>query len=168
MRDFYIFLSVVALIVIGVWGFNFYKSKKREGIKEVAYKVYLYEKGKLPYEEVIKYAKGSPYYPYLQAIKGNYKEVEKHIEDVELKSLYGEKVAAELYEKGKLSEAEKRVKGINEERFNYPSALSLLAFIYEKRGKDKESLSIWAKLSKEFGGTYFGKLAEIKIKELKK
>lgn len=168
MRDFYLFLGIVALLVLGVWGYNFYESRKEEKLKEVAYKVYLYEQGKISYEEVLRYVKDSPFYPYLQALKGNYEEVEKSIEDEELRSFYGERAGAKLYEKGKLKEALEKVRGVNKERFNYPSALSLQGFIYEKEGKRDKALSVWATLKKEFPDTYFGRLAELKLKEVKK
>ena len=168
MRDFYLFLAVVVLIVLGVWSYNFYESRKKEKLKEIAYKVYLYEKGKISYEEALKYAKNSPFYPYLQALKGNYGEVENSIEDEELKSFYRERVGAELYEKKRFKEALEEAKGVSKERFNYPSALSLQGFIYEKEGKRDKALGIWATLKKEFPDTYFGRLAELKLKEVKK
>ncbi len=85
-----------------------------------------------------------------------------------MKSLYAERVGAELYQKGKLMEAEKKAKSVSKERFNYPSALSLQAFIYEKERKKDKALGIWATLKKEFSDTYFGRLAELKLKEVKK
>ncbi|WP_461829096.1 YfgM family protein [Aquifex sp.] len=168
MRDLYLFLGIVALLVLGVWGYNFYEFRKEEKLKEIAYKVYLYEKGKISYEEALKYAKDTPLYPYLQALKGNYEDVEKSIKDEELKSLYAERVGAELYQKGKLAEAKKKAESVDKERFNYPSALSLRAFIYEKEGEKDKALGIWATLKKEFSDTYFGRLAELKLEEVKK
>ncbi len=167
MRDFYILLIVISVLVLGVWGYNFYQSKKEEHLKKLAYKVYLYERGKISYKDVIKYVKGTPFYPYLQALRGKFGEVLRTLEDEELRSLYIERIGAKLFKEGRLSEAEKKVKEISEERFNYPSALSLLGFIYEKEGKGRDALGLWAALKKKFPNTYFGKLAEIKLREVK-
>ncbi len=167
MRDLYLFLGIVSFLVLGVWGYNFYESRKEEKLKKISYKVYLYEKGKVSYEEALKFAKDSPFYPYLQALKGNYEEVERSVRDKELSSLYRERVSAELYRNRKFKEALEKVKGVNKDRFNYPSALILQGFIYEKEGKKDKALGIWATLKKEFSDTYFGRVAELKLKEVK-
>ena len=100
-------------------------------------------------------------------MKGNYDEVEKSIKDGELKSLYTERIGAEFYKKNKLSEAQNKVRSIEKDRFNYPSAQNLLAFIYEKMGEKDKALSIWATLKNDYPNTYFGRLGELKLKEAK-
>lgn len=167
MKSLYLLLGAVVLLFLGVLGYNFYESYKEKKLKEISYKLYLYETGKISYEEALKYAKGSPFYPYLQALKGNYEEVEKNVQDKELKAFYAERVGAKLYEENKFSEAEKKAGSVSKEFFNYPSALSLQGFIYEKEEKKDKALGIWATLKKDYPNTYFGRLAEIKLKELK-
>ncbi|AAC06889.1 hypothetical protein [Aquifex aeolicus] len=167
MRDFYLFLGAVFLLVLGVWAYNAYKEHKINSFKEISYKVYLFEKGKLKKEEILKITKGTPFYPYVLAKFGNFQEIYEDIEEENMKKFYKERLSADFYLNKKYGKALENLKEIKKEDFNYPSAKSLEAFSYEKLGKINKALSLWSAIKEEYPNTYFGNLSQVKIFLLK-
>jgi predicted negative regulator of RcsB-dependent stress response len=150
-------ILLVLLIASAVGGLNYYKNYKAKKLEEVAYRVYLFELGKVGEEEILKAVKGTPYEAYVRALKGE--EVADLIEDEDIKKLFLEARAYRLYREGKLQEALRTLGEITEEDFNYPSAQLLKALILEKMGELKEARAIYVSLSAEMRGTYIGRVA---------
>jgi len=167
MRDIYVFLGTVFILVFGVWAYNAYKEHKINSLKEISYKVYLFEKGKVKKKEILEITKGTPFYPYVLAKLGNFKEVYGNLEEENLKKFYKERVSAELYVNKQYEKVFKNLKDIKKEDFNYPSAKSLEAFSYEKMGELSKALSLWSSIKNEYPNTYFGNLAVVKLFLLK-
>ncbi|NPB08058.1 MAG: hypothetical protein GXN96_03920 [Aquificae bacterium] len=164
MREFYLLLFFVLFLVGGVWLYNFLKERREEELKALSYKVYLYEKGELSEEEALRELKGTPFYPYVLSFTERYEEVYASLPAGELKKFYLERKEARRYEKGEFGGIEENLKPITKEDFNYPSALLLKGFLYEKTGRKDRSLGVWATLKSEYPGTYFGKVGELKLK----
>ncbi len=152
---------VLALLIAGaVGGFNYWKGYQEKKLDEIAALVYLYEKGDLKEEEVRDKVKGTPYYVYfLSLTSDNPSEIIKHLGDEELRKLFLEKEAFNLYRKKKYAKALEKLQTVDKGSFNYPSALLLKAFIYEAQNRKKEAKSIYEELIKDFGKTYFGRIA---------
>ena len=152
---------ILALLIAGaVGGFNYWQELKEKRLDEVASLVYLYEKGRLKAEEVEPKVKGTPYYPYFLAIKGEKPSlVRKFIEDEEVKKLFLEKEAYTLYEGKKYEESLKKLSSITEKDFNHPSAILLRAFIEESKGNVDKARELYEGLRAKFGNTYFSNIA---------
>ncbi len=153
-----ILLALLIASIVG--GFSYWKRLQREKMEELATLVYRYELGEVKREEVEKKLRGTPLYAYFLLISGS--DVEKalpQIKEEQLRSLLEERRAYELYAGGKADEALRILERIDKERFNYPSALLLKAFALEKKGDRKSAKEIYRELTKEFGGTYFGRVA---------
>ncbi len=161
MRDLYILIGIIASIVFGVWLFSYVKEKREENLKRLSYKVYLFEKGKIPEKEILKITKGTSFYPYVLAKLGKYEKAYEELNDEELKSLYLERYSAKLYEKKKYKKTLENLEKVNEKNFNYPSVLTLKAFTYKKLGNENKAISLWALLKEKYSNTYFGNLANI-------
>ena len=160
-RDILIGIAIAVLIATAVGGFNYWKKYQEKKLDEVAELVYLYEKGELKREDVEQKIKGTPYYAYFLAITGaEPSEVVKHLEDDDLRKLFVEKDAFGVYSEKKYEEALKELSQINEEDFNYPSALMLRAFVYEDRGEKKQALSLYEELVKDYPNSYFARIAK--------
>ncbi|MDQ7038126.1 MAG: hypothetical protein Q9N26_02850 [Aquificota bacterium] len=148
---------LILVIASAVGGLSYYRSYKAEKLDEIAYRVYLFERGKVKEEEILKLVEGTPYEAYVKALTG--RDVSDLIDDDQIRKLFLEKRAYELYREGRHEEALKILDTIKKEDFNYPSAQLLKALILEKVGKTKEARAIYVKLSAEFKGTYIGKVA---------
>lgn len=166
-REILIGILAVILLATAVGGLNYWGKYKEEKLNEVATLVYLYEKGELKAQEVEPQVKSTPFYPYLLAASGkSASQVAKHLEDKDLKSLFLEKEAYELYEEKKYEEALSKLKAIKEESFNYPSSLMLKAFIYEVQGKEEEAKKTYSILRDKYAGSYFSRIAYARLLSL--
>jgi hypothetical protein len=163
MRDFYIFLGIIFAIVGGVWLYNFAKEQKINQLKEISYKVYLFEKGKISKEEILKATKETPFYPYVLAKLKEFEKVPETLEDKNLKKFYRERLLSSYYLKGKYKDIVENSEKFKKEDFNYPSVKSLEAFSLEKLEKKTKAIAIWSSLKENYPNTYFGNLAGIKL-----
>ncbi|HID65866.1 MAG TPA: hypothetical protein EYP32_03105 [Aquificaceae bacterium] len=165
MRDFYIFLGIIFAMVGGVWLYNFTKEQKINQLKEISYMVYLFEKGKISKEEILKATKGTPFYPYVLAKLKEFEKLPKTIEDENLKKFFTERLLSSYYlkGKGKYKDIVEKSKKFKKEDFNYPSVKSLEAFSFEKLGNKTKAIPIWSSLKENYPNTYFGNLARIKL-----
>ncbi|GAB6066489.1 hypothetical protein JCM9492_15840 [Aquifex pyrophilus] len=167
MRDFYILLGAIFVLVSSVWLYNYLKERKIEELKKLSYKVYLFEKGKISEKEILKEVKGTPFYPYILAKLGRYEEAYKSIEDKDFKKFFKERTLVDKYLSGKYEEVLKEEEHFTEKDFNYPSFKSLEAFSYQKLGKNEKAISIWSGIKEKYPSTYFSNLAEIELFLLK-
>jgi len=167
MRDFYAFLVAVFVTVLGVWAYNAYREHRINSLKEISYKVYLFEKGKVKKEEILEITKGTPFYPYVLAKIGDYRGTYENLEEENLKKFYKERISANFYLKKDYKKTIENLKDVKRENFNYPSAKSLEAFSYEKLGDIGKTLSLWSLIKKDYPNTYFGNLAKVKLFLLK-
>ncbi len=167
-RDILIGVALALLIAALVGGLNYWKKYKERELDRIAALVYRFEKGELKREQVEDKVRGTPYYPYFLALIGaDPSLIAKELGEEDLKKLYIERKAYVDYSSGKLEEALKDLSHIKKGDFNYISANLLRAFVYEKIGNKKEALRIYEELSKEYGDTYFGKIALTRIYTLK-
>ena len=160
-KEILIGILIVLLVASAVGGFNYYKGYRYKKLDEVAYKVYLFEAGKLEEDEVINIVKGTPYEVYLLALKGE--DVADRVEDEDVRKIYLEARAYRLFKEGRPEEALKLIERIGREDFNYPSAQLLKGIILEKLGRIKEARSVYVKVSAEFRNTYFGRVAYARL-----
>ncbi len=154
-------ILIILLIASAVGGFNYYREYKAKKLDEVAYMVFLLEEGKAKEEEVLRLAEGTPYEVYLRARKGE--DVSDLLRDEQVRKLFLERRAYQLYRDGRLEDALKTLEGITKEDFNYPSAQLLKAMILEKMGRVKEAKAIYVSLSAEMRGTYIGRIAHARL-----
>ncbi len=153
-------ILLVLFIASLVGGFSYWRKHQREKMEELTTLVYRYELGEIKRNEVEKKVKGTPIYAYFLLISGS--DVEKalsHTKEEQVRSLLEERKAYELYSEGRTEEALKILEKVGKDKFNYPSALLLKAFSLEKSGDRKSAKEIYRELTKEFGGTYFGRVA---------
>ncbi len=150
-------ILLILVIASAVGGLSYYRSYKEKKLDEIAYKVYLFEKGKVKEEEILGLAKGTPYEAYVKALAGQ--DVSDLVGDDQIRKLFLEKKAHNLYREGRYEEALRVLDSIDKDDFNYPSAQLLRAIILEKMGRIKEAKAIYVKLSAELKGTYIGKVA---------
>ena len=163
MRDFYVFLVIIFAIVGGVWLYNFTKEWKVNQLKEISYKVHLFEKGKISKEEILRITEGTPFQPYVLAKLKEFEKLPQTIEDENLKKFYKERLLSSYYPKGKYKDIVENSKEFKKEDFNYPSVKSLEAFSFEKLGNKTKAIAIWSSLKENYPNTYFGNLAQIKL-----
>ena len=163
-RELILGVSLILFIALAVGGVSYYKGYKEKKLDEVAYKVYLFEKGKLKEEEVREAVRGTPYEVYFLALKGE--DVADKVKDEEFRKVFLEARAYRLFKEGKKEEALKILETIKREDFNYPSAQLLKGIILESMGRVKEARAIYVSLSAEFRNTYFGKVAYARLLSL--
>ncbi len=166
-KEILIGILVALFLASAVGGYNYWKEYQEKKLDEVATLVYLYEKGDLKKEEVELKVKGTPYYPYFLAVSGGKaQEVLKNLKDENLKKLYLEKTAFELYKEGKKEDSLNKLNSITEKDFNYPSALLLKAQINDLSGKTKEAKKLYEEIVEKYSNTYFARIATARLLEL--
>jgi predicted negative regulator of RcsB-dependent stress response len=160
---------LIAFLISGlVGGYTYYRSYQEKRLDELAGLVYLHQKGELGEEEVLEKVKGTPIEAYLILSKGKFDpRVIDLVEDEDFKKLLIERHAYELYKEGKKELALKELEKINEDDFNYPSALLLKGLIYKSMGQKEKAMSLFGELASKFEGTYFGSVAQAMIYQLK-
>ena len=165
-REVLIGIALALLIAGAVGGFNYWKEYRNKKLDQVATLVYLYEKGEISREEVEERVKDTPYYVYFLAVSGgDPSKVANLLADEDLKSLYLEKSAYQLYELNKKREALSKLNSIHQDSFNYPSLLLLKAQIYEEE-KPHEAIEIYKKLQELYPGSYFARISRARLLEL--
>ncbi len=152
-------ILLVLFIASLVGGLSYWRKHQREKVEELATLVYRYELGELKREEVEKKLKGTPSYAYFLMVSGEAEKALPLVEDDQLRTFLEERKAYKLYTSGRAEEAVEILDRIDKDKFNYPSALLLKAFSLEKKGDRKSAKEIYRELTKEFGGTYFGRVA---------
>ena len=154
-------ILLIASLMIGYFGFVWWKKEKQKELEEVSYKAYLiaknlkegkYEEGLKLIEEVKENYKGNQMTLFAESYSlliDNLKEKDKVSEnlaksfkDEDIKSLFWERTA---YEK----ENVKLLERIKEEGFNYYSSLLLKAILLKREGKKKEAERILEELSRK-------------------
>ncbi|NPB06798.1 MAG: hypothetical protein GXO03_04245 [Aquificae bacterium] len=163
MRLYYALGLAVLLLALSVGLVYELKKRNERKLRRQAYALYLYEKGELSAEEALKKLKDTPYYPYLLASLGRFKEAYEALRDEDFKPFFGERYAASLYLKEKYDEAYGLVEKLNP-TFSEPSLTALEAFINEKLGNEEKAVSLWLLLAERHPTSYFGRLAELKLK----
>ena len=152
-------ILLVFFIASLVGGFSYWRKHQREKMEELTTLVYRYELGEIKRDEVEKKVKGTPIYAYFLIVSGETEKALPLVKDNQLRGFLEERKAYRLYTNGEVQEAVKILDNIGKDKFNYPSALLLKAFSLEKRGDRKSAKEIYRELTKEFGGTYFGRVA---------
>ncbi|SHK13597.1 tetratricopeptide repeat protein [Thermocrinis minervae] len=138
-------IGLVVILAIGLLLLIVWNDRRKQLQAEASYKEYAlynalqkqdYQKAK----ELIKQLEGTPFEPLALSYYVTYKElggdkikvleqVEKDVKDPQIKKLYTERLAFELYVSGKKDQALKVLEGVQKDDFNYPSALLLKAQI---------------------------------------
>ena len=143
-----------------VGGLSYWKKYQERKMDELASLVYLYEQGKVSRAELEERLKGTPLYTYFLVVSGeDPSKAIPNVEDEQIRSFLREREAFRLYTERKYGEALSLLREVDEDKFNYPSALLLKAFTLQAKGDEKEATEIYRRLSKEYKGTYFGRIA---------
>jgi len=163
-RDLLLVIAFALLIAFGIGGFNYWQKYRERKLDEVAAVVYLYEKGTISKEEMLRKVKDTPFAPYALLITdGSPKEIAKHLKDEDMRKLFLEKNAFELYSAGSQETALGIVDAINRKDFNYPSALLLKAIIHESLGETETARKLYEELYSSYGDLYFGRIAYARL-----
>ena len=159
-RDILIGILIALLLATLVGGFNYWKRYQKRKVDELASLIYLYEQGRVEVSELEGKLRGTPLYPYFLIVSGqDPSKAVPYVEDEQMGSLLRERKAYSLYVERKYKKALDLLKGIDEDKFNYPSALLLKAFTLEVEGNEGEAKEIYRRLQRDYKDTYFGKLA---------
>ncbi len=162
----------VALLMGVAAGIDYWKELEYKKKNERAYRVYKLEQDienspdKEKLQELANLAEDSLYALAILSEFGDISYLDKLIgklEDDSLKSLFIEKKAFLLYKNGKFKEALDVLSNIKDKDFNYPSAITLKAVIYEKMGDIEKAEGFYNTIMTKYPGTYFGKFATARL-----